>query len=49
LRLLVEAVCASPEIAGIYAIGGMAGVGKTTFAVHAAHPPAGWTGPTRQY
>jgi tetratricopeptide (TPR) repeat protein/transcriptional regulator with XRE-family HTH domain len=24
-------------VAGIYAIGGMAGVGKTTFAVHAAH------------
>ena len=26
---------------GIYAIGGMAGIGKTTFAVHAAHQLAG--------
>jgi tetratricopeptide (TPR) repeat protein/DNA-binding XRE family transcriptional regulator len=28
---------ASGQVVGIHAIGGMAGVGKTTFAVHAAH------------
>jgi hypothetical protein len=28
-------------LAGIYAIDGMAGIGKTTFAVHAAHRLAG--------
>jgi tetratricopeptide (TPR) repeat protein/transcriptional regulator with XRE-family HTH domain len=28
-------------VVGIYAIGGMAGIGKTTFAVHAAHRVAG--------
>jgi tetratricopeptide (TPR) repeat protein/transcriptional regulator with XRE-family HTH domain len=37
LRLLVDAVSASADVAGIFAIGGMAGSGKTTFAVHAAH------------
>ena len=38
LRLLVDAVSAAPaDVAGIYAIGGMAGIGKTTFAVHAAY------------
>jgi hypothetical protein len=37
-------------VVGIHAIGGMAGVGKTAFAVHAAHrwPTApGSTPPTR--
>ncbi len=34
-RLLSAAT--SGDVAGIYAIGGMAGVGKTAFAVHAAH------------
>jgi transcriptional regulator with XRE-family HTH domain len=29
------------EVVGIHAIGGMAGIGKTTFAVHAAHRLAG--------
>ena len=28
-------------VVGIHAIGGMAGIGKTTFAVHAAHRLAG--------
>jgi hypothetical protein len=28
-------------VVGIYAIGGMAGIGKTVFAVHAAHRLAG--------
>jgi tetratricopeptide (TPR) repeat protein/transcriptional regulator with XRE-family HTH domain len=40
LKQLVEAVTAAkdrPGVVGIYAIGGMAGVGKTAFAVHAAH------------
>ena len=31
------AAAAGSGVVGIYAIGGMAGVGKTTFAVHAAH------------
>ena len=31
----------SGDLAGIYAIDGMAGIGKTTFAVHAAHRLAG--------
>jgi hypothetical protein len=26
------------KVVGIHAIGGMAGIGKTAFAVHAAHP-----------
>jgi tetratricopeptide (TPR) repeat protein/transcriptional regulator with XRE-family HTH domain len=29
-------------VVGIHSIGGMAGIGKTTFAVHAAHRLAGW-------
>ncbi|HUD38956.1 MAG TPA: tetratricopeptide repeat protein [Streptosporangiaceae bacterium] len=40
LRVLLAAaagVTASGQVVGIHAIGGMAGVGKTTFAVHAAH------------
>ena len=40
LRALVDAaagVAESGGIVGIHAIGGMAGVGKTAFAVHAAH------------
>jgi tetratricopeptide (TPR) repeat protein/transcriptional regulator with XRE-family HTH domain len=37
LRKLVEAVTGSGCVIGIHTIGGMAGVGKTAFAVHAAH------------
>jgi DNA-binding SARP family transcriptional activator/tetratricopeptide (TPR) repeat protein len=36
-RALAAAAAASGGVVGIHAIGGMAGVGKTTFAVHAAH------------
>ena len=37
LRELVESAAGSGGVVGIQAIGGMAGVGKTTLAVHAAH------------
>jgi transcriptional regulator with XRE-family HTH domain len=37
----LEAVAAGGGVVGIYAIDGMAGIGKTTFAVHAAHRLAG--------
>jgi tetratricopeptide (TPR) repeat protein/transcriptional regulator with XRE-family HTH domain len=37
----VETLAAGGGVVGICAIGGMAGVGKTTFAVHAAHRLAG--------
>ena len=39
LRRLVAAVATAPTggVVGIHTIGGMAGVGKTAFAVHAAH------------
>jgi tetratricopeptide (TPR) repeat protein/transcriptional regulator with XRE-family HTH domain len=40
LRRLIEAaseVVKTGGTVGIYAVGGMAGIGKTTFAVHAAH------------
>ena len=37
LGQLTEAAAGSGGVVGIYAIGGMAGVGKTAFAVHAAH------------
>jgi tetratricopeptide (TPR) repeat protein/transcriptional regulator with XRE-family HTH domain len=37
LRLLAGAVAGAGGVVGIHAIGGMAGIGKTTFAVHAAH------------
>jgi hypothetical protein len=39
---LLEALtpAAAGHVPGIYAIGGIAGVGKTTFAVHAAHQVA---------
>jgi tetratricopeptide (TPR) repeat protein/transcriptional regulator with XRE-family HTH domain len=37
LRELVEAAAGAGGVVGIHAIGGMAGVGKTAFAVHAAH------------
>ena len=37
LRDLVDAAASSGGVVGIHAIGGMAGVGKTAFAVHAAH------------
>ena len=39
LRQLMAAVAAAPVggVVGVHAIGGMAGVGKTAFAVHAAH------------
>ena len=38
---VTSAAAAGAEVVGIYAIGGMAGIGKTTFAVHAAHRLAG--------
>ena len=37
LRQLVEAAAGAGGVVGIHAIGGMAGVGKTALAVHAAH------------
>jgi class 3 adenylate cyclase/tetratricopeptide (TPR) repeat protein len=37
LRELVDAAAGAGRVVGIHAIGGMAGVGKTAFAVHAAH------------
>ncbi|HEV3293766.1 MAG TPA: helix-turn-helix transcriptional regulator [Streptosporangiaceae bacterium] len=37
LAQLAEAAAGSGGVVGIHAIGGMAGVGKTAFAVHAAH------------
>jgi len=37
LQELLEAASGSAGVVGIHAIGGMAGVGKTAFAVHAAH------------
>ena len=37
LEELVEAAAGAGRVVGIHAIGGMAGVGKTAFAVHAAH------------
>jgi tetratricopeptide (TPR) repeat protein/transcriptional regulator with XRE-family HTH domain len=33
----IDALAATGGVVGIHAVGGMAGVGKTTFAVHAAH------------
>ncbi len=36
-RLLEELIASDGGVVGIYAIDGMAGVGKTTLAVHAAH------------
>lgn len=41
LRRLAERVCTG-GVVGIYAIDGMAGVGKTAFAVHAAHTISMW-------
>jgi tetratricopeptide (TPR) repeat protein len=41
LQELAGAVAGSGGVVGIYAIGGMAGVGKTAFAVHTAHRLAG--------
>ena len=41
LGQLAKAAAGCGGVVGIYAIGGMAGVGKTTFAVHAAHRLAG--------
>jgi tetratricopeptide (TPR) repeat protein len=45
MALLTDAVtsaaAAGGGVVGIYAIGGMAGIGKTTLAVHAAHQLAG--------
>ena len=41
LGRLAKAAAGCGGVVGIYAIGGMAGVGKTTFAVHAAHRLAG--------
>jgi tetratricopeptide (TPR) repeat protein/transcriptional regulator with XRE-family HTH domain len=37
LRELVDTAVASGGVVGIHAIGGMAGIGKTAFAVHVAH------------
>ena len=37
LEQLTKAVAGAGGVVGIHAIGGMAGVGKTAFAVHAAH------------
>src|SRR5580658_1597529 len=37
LARLAGAVAGAGGVVGIHAIGGMAGIGKTTFAVHAAH------------
>jgi tetratricopeptide (TPR) repeat protein/transcriptional regulator with XRE-family HTH domain len=37
LQELVKAAAGSGGVVGIHAIGGMAGIGKTAFAVHAAH------------
>jgi tetratricopeptide (TPR) repeat protein/transcriptional regulator with XRE-family HTH domain len=37
----LASIAANGGVVGIHAIGGMAGVGKTTFAVHAAHRLAG--------
>ena len=37
LQQLAEAAAGTGRVVGIHAIGGMAGVGKTAFAVHAAH------------
>jgi tetratricopeptide (TPR) repeat protein/transcriptional regulator with XRE-family HTH domain len=37
LEELVDAAAGAGGVVGIHAIGGMAGVGKTAFAVHAAH------------
>ena len=41
LRELAGAAAGAGGVVGIHAIGGMAGVGKTAFAVHAAHRLAG--------
>jgi tetratricopeptide (TPR) repeat protein/transcriptional regulator with XRE-family HTH domain len=41
LEQLAEAAAGARQVVGIHAIGGMAGVGKTAFAVHAAHRLAG--------
>jgi tetratricopeptide (TPR) repeat protein/transcriptional regulator with XRE-family HTH domain len=38
---VTSAAAAGGGVVGIHAIGGMAGIGKTTFAVHAAHRLAG--------
>jgi tetratricopeptide (TPR) repeat protein/transcriptional regulator with XRE-family HTH domain len=37
LQGLLDAAASSGGVVGIHAIGGMAGIGKTAFAVHAAH------------
>ncbi len=37
LQELIDAAAGAAGVVGIHAIGGMAGVGKTAFAVHAAH------------
>src|ERR1700761_7950115 len=41
LEQLADTALAAGAVVGIHAIGGMAGVGKTAFAVHAAHQLAG--------
>jgi tetratricopeptide (TPR) repeat protein/transcriptional regulator with XRE-family HTH domain len=42
LDQLVKAAETANGVVGIHAIGGMAGVGKTALALHAAHQLAGW-------
>jgi tetratricopeptide (TPR) repeat protein len=37
LEQLAQAAASAGQVVGIHAIGGMAGIGKTAFAVHAAH------------
>jgi tetratricopeptide (TPR) repeat protein/transcriptional regulator with XRE-family HTH domain len=41
LAELADAAAGAGEVVSVHAIGGMAGVGKTAFAVHAAHQLAG--------
>jgi tetratricopeptide (TPR) repeat protein/transcriptional regulator with XRE-family HTH domain len=41
LSELLDAAAGADAVVGIHAIGGMAGIGKTAFAVHAAHRLAG--------
>ena len=42
IMTVMAGAAAGGGVVGIHAIGGMAGVGKTTLAVHAGHQLAGW-------